>query len=119
MPQTAITAPATAAVTGGLSARQAAARLDVDAELSARTAGIAESWAREGLRVLAVASAEHPEGKVRIGSEAAGESLTVTALSVLGFAAIVAGRRLHPGPPPAPVSTEEPKLLADIGRGRQ
>ena len=49
----------------------AAGFLDIDARLSARAARVAEDWARQGLRVLAVASADRSEG-YGVGSDGAG-----------------------------------------------
>ncbi|NUR28648.1 MAG: cation-transporting P-type ATPase [Catenulispora sp.] len=49
----------------------------------------------------------------------AAELLTIAALSVLGFAAVVADRRLHPGPPPAAARHRHAEAGAEAGRVRR
>jgi Ca2+-transporting ATPase len=60
--------------------------LDVDAELSARVARIAEDWAREGLRVLAVASADQSDGSTRVGFDVADAEHGLRLLGLIGIA---------------------------------
>ena len=48
----------------------------------------------------------------------AAELSAVAALSVFGFVAVVADRRLHPGPSPGGVHTRAPERPADTGAGR-
>jgi len=60
--------------------------LDADAELSARVARIAEDWAREGLRVLAVARADRSDGSLPAGSDAAEVEDGLRLLGLIGIA---------------------------------
>ena len=77
--------------------------LDADAQLSARVAETADAWAREGLRVLAVARADRPDGSASSGFGAADVEHDLRLLGLIGIAdpprLAAAGTLSSPRPP--------------------
>ncbi|NUR60937.1 MAG: cation-translocating P-type ATPase [Catenulispora sp.] len=59
--------------------------LDIDARLSTQVAAIAEDWAREGLRVLAVAGDDRPAMSTGIGSDATDTEHGLRLLGLIGI----------------------------------